>query len=164
MILIKAKINTAILALFSTAAVLMPTVGQAASQDECSIWLCLPGGFPSGCGGAKSAMMKRVKKGKSPLPDFASCAVKSEEGSKMTYDYNNAAAVDERRICKRYTGNSNNSRCAEWVTVPAHYMKGRVCTMNWQTGRRSPDGCTATYKYVDVYIDGVSNGNTYFWR
>ena len=33
----------------------------AASQDECAIWLCLPGGFPQGCGAAHSAMIKRIK-------------------------------------------------------------------------------------------------------
>ena len=47
---------------------------KAASQDECAIWLCLPGGFPDGCGGAKSAMYKRLKKRKPPLPSFGSCA------------------------------------------------------------------------------------------
>lgn len=152
---------------FLVAAGLITPMGaaQAASQDECSIWLCLPGGFPSGCDGAKSAMLKRVKKGKDPLPDFASCAVKTDhDASTMSYDYNNAAAIQERKVCKRYSGNHNNSRCVEWETQPAHYVKGKVCQVNWQTGRRTPEGCTSTYKYVDVYIDGQSAGDTYFWR
>ena len=50
----------------------------AASQDECAIWLCMPGGFPQGCGAAHSAMIKRLKKRKPPLPSFGSC---SEGGS-----------------------------------------------------------------------------------
>ena len=58
------------------AAALLAPPAQAASQDECAIWLCLPGGFPSGCGSAQSAFKKRLKKGKSPLPDWGSCAVK----------------------------------------------------------------------------------------
>ena len=49
-----------LMALFGvTTSMISPSV-QAASEDECAIWLCLPGGFPSGCGGAKSAMLKRL--------------------------------------------------------------------------------------------------------
>ena len=154
-----------LMALFGvTTSMISPSV-RAASEDECAIWLCLPGGFPSGCGGAKSAMLKRVKKGKSPLPDFVSCAVKGDSGgSSMTYDYNYAAAIQEQRVCKRYTGNHNNSRCVEWGIEPAHYQKGKVCTINNQTGSRNPRGCTSTYRYVDVFIDGALAGDTYFWR
>ncbi len=42
----------------------------AASEAECSIWLCLPTGFPSGCEQAKSAFKQRIKKLKSPCPAF----------------------------------------------------------------------------------------------
>lgn len=45
----------------------------AASQNDCAIWLCLPAGFPSGCGGAYSAFKGRVKHGRPPLPNLASC-------------------------------------------------------------------------------------------
>ena len=38
---------------------LIPDASYAASQDECAIWLCLPGGFPEGCGGAYSAFKCR---------------------------------------------------------------------------------------------------------
>ncbi|WP_282610803.1 hypothetical protein [Pelagibius sp. Alg239-R121] len=48
----------------------------AASQDECAIWLCLPGGFPGGCEAAYAAFIKRINhtpKPKPPLPPFSSC-------------------------------------------------------------------------------------------
>ena len=45
----------------------------AASQDACAIWICLPGGFPSGCGGAYSEFKRRIKKGRDPLPKLSSC-------------------------------------------------------------------------------------------
>lgn len=51
---------------------------HAASQNECAIWLCLPSGFPSGCGKAKSAMRKRLRRAKSPLPGWSSCATGSQ--------------------------------------------------------------------------------------
>lgn len=46
---------------------------KASSQDACAIWICLPGGFPSGCAGAYSEFKKRIKKGRDPLPKLSSC-------------------------------------------------------------------------------------------
>jgi len=41
---------------------------QAQSYDmDCKVILCLAGGFPSGCGDAKSYMFKRLRKGKAPF-------------------------------------------------------------------------------------------------
>lgn len=68
------KTLTSIFAAAFVAALLAPPA-KAASQDECAIWICLPGGFPSGCGDAHSAFKKRLKKGKSPLPSWGSCTV-----------------------------------------------------------------------------------------
>ena len=48
-------------------------VATASSQDACAIWICLPGGFPSGCSGAYSEFKKRIKKGRDPLPKLSSC-------------------------------------------------------------------------------------------
>ncbi|MEX0446545.1 hypothetical protein [Xenorhabdus sp. SGI246] len=48
--------------------VLPENEAQAASQDECAIWLFLPAGFGEGCGGAHIAFKKRLRKGKFPLP------------------------------------------------------------------------------------------------
>lgn len=45
---------------FATTSLYAPE--SQASNDDCAIWLCLPTGFPSGCGGAKSAFKKRIKK------------------------------------------------------------------------------------------------------
>ncbi len=58
----------------------------AASQDECAIWLCLPGGFPQGCGAAHSAMIKRIKKKKPPLPSFGSCSEGGSGNYRMGYE------------------------------------------------------------------------------
>lgn len=48
-------------------------VATASTKDACAIWICLPGGFPSGCAGAYSEFKKRIKKGRSPLPKLSSC-------------------------------------------------------------------------------------------
>lgn len=56
-----------------TLCLLSPSPGYSASQDACAIWICLPGGFPSGCSGAYSEFKKRIKKGENPLPRLSSC-------------------------------------------------------------------------------------------
>lgn len=50
-----------------------PSELEAASEAECAIWLCLPGGFPAGCGAAQQAFHFRVKYRLPPLPPLASC-------------------------------------------------------------------------------------------
>ncbi len=58
----------------------------AASQDECAIWLCLPGGFPQGCSAAHSAMVKRIKSRKPPLPAFGACSESGSGSYQMGYE------------------------------------------------------------------------------
>jgi hypothetical protein len=48
---------------------------KAESQAACAIWLCLPGGFPTGCSAAYSEFKYRIKKRKPPLPSLSSCMV-----------------------------------------------------------------------------------------
>lgn len=57
----------------------IPATSQAASKDECAILLCLPQGFPDGCSAAKKAWQKRLRKGKSPMPDLSSCTIESND-------------------------------------------------------------------------------------
>lgn len=80
------KFMSSLQAVALTSAVVVSAV--AASKDEasaqnydidCKVILCLAGGFPSGCGDAKSHMLKRLKRGKSP---FGFCSF----GSGGTYD------------------------------------------------------------------------------
>jgi len=54
---------------------------KAESEAACSIWLCLPGGFPTGCSGAYSEFKHRIKKGRPPLPSLSSCVVGPNGGS-----------------------------------------------------------------------------------
>ena len=71
--------------LVSTSSVLTPV--RAESQDACAIWLCLPAGFPQGCGGAYGEFMHRLKKRRPPLPDLSSCTTgPNGEKSKGRYE------------------------------------------------------------------------------
>lgn len=147
------------------AALVAPSSSFAASQDECAIWLCLPGGFPSGCGAAHSAMVSRIKDGKSPLPSFSSCSVTPPGGSQMTSDYGPAAFIPESRTCLHGEWTRNEGYdCSSWRTNPARYVKGQRCrASNSDSGDMIPKGCTRTSHYAEVYADGEQLGPTYWW-
>ncbi|WP_282611319.1 hypothetical protein [Pelagibius sp. Alg239-R121] len=73
----------------------VPAPIYAASQDECAIWLCLPGGFPGGCEAAHAAFIKRITntpKPEPPLPPFSSCSVDSN----INFDW----GFEKRKRCK----------------------------------------------------------------
>lgn len=149
------------LSLFAVAFV-FTAPAQAASQDECAIWICLPGGFPSGCGAAKSAMKKRIKKFKPPLPSFASCAVNppTGSGSHMSSKHGYAAYIPEHQVC-----NNTWDECHSWEleTVPASYIKGARCELD-NDGYRTPRGCTETYHWAEVFIENELAGPTYYFN
>lgn len=70
----------------------IPTPSYAASEADCAIWLCLPGGFPAGCSAAHNAFKDRIKHGRPPLPDLSSCTTspdgKTSNGKyQMGYEY-----------------------------------------------------------------------------
>ncbi len=158
----KTKLVAVIAALLTTVS---PYTANAASQAECSIWLCLPGGFPAGCGAAYSAMISRVKHFKPPLPAFSSCAVNPPpgSGSHMTFDYGPAALIGEQRTCTGWSmwGGDGGDQCTQWTNVPAHYIKGTICQHN--DNGSEPPGCVATKMYGDVFIEGTPAGPTFYW-
>ena len=138
--------------------VMSPTT-QAASQNECAIWLCLPAGFPSGCGAAHSAMMKRIKKLKPPLPAFSACAVSG--GSNMTYKLSNAAYVPQRTVCADEFPDPE-AGCISTKVIPEHYVKDAYCD-HGEGSSSGPTGCSRNYRYIDIFIEGKLAGETYYW-
>lgn len=138
---------------------------QAASQDECSIWLCLPGGFPGGCGGAYSAMVNRIKNWQSPLPDFGECAVNPPQGSgsHMTYTNTPAAFVPTHQECTQWSSWGDNDQCVAWQTIPAHYVENTTCQIDRDGGGANPPYCTQTVQSISVFVDGKQAGTTFRW-
>jgi len=131
----------------------------AASQDECAIWICLPGGFPAGCAAAHAAMIKRLTKLKPPLPAFGSCAV---GGGNMTSTFRPAALIAERQVCSDYRQMKDIRECIAWKTIPQHYLKGVACRKT--DAGEHPEGCITTYRYVEVFENGKQVGETYFFK
>lgn len=143
----------------------------AASTDECSIWLCLPGGFPTGCSAAHSAMLKRIEHGKSPLPSLSSCGGDDTEETTTT---GVAAYIPEHQICSKYKYSYSHSEettiavCGEYTLIPEQYIKNTTCVIsqnhNTETVTRTPEYCTHTYRYIDTFdSSGNKIGDTYFY-
>lgn len=157
--------------------VLLPTLtlsptAYAASDADCSIWLCLPTGFPSGCGEAKSAFKKRIKKFKPPLPNFSSCLLKgSPQTSTMSAKDGIAAYIPRTQICtkwrtKQVGGDRDRTYCTDYQTIPTQVIKDTPCTIRRKAGEvtyHNPKACTHTIRYVDTFMDGGSYGDTYYF-
>ena len=164
-ILRKTLLTTTLLAVFS----FIPSV-EAASDDDCSIWLCLPMGFPSGCGDAKKAFKKRIKNFKSPLPSLSSCLLKGGDIPKSENDVSSqdgkAAYIPERTICTKYESKRDGGEwrryCVSQEVIPAHAIKDRFCVIDKQNNH-SPAHCSHTIRYVDVYMDGEFYGETHYF-
>ncbi len=172
----KAKHISSIIAIALATVGFLPYPSSAASQDECSIWLCLPGGFPSGCDGAKSSMKKRLKKGKSPMPNIEECVVASpgdNSSEPMRSNYGKAAYIPAHSICKewRITGGggrngSEKRTCVRLENVPAQYVTGTIC-QRYRGSNSSyterPKGCTSTVNWAEVWQGNQQYGETYYW-
>lgn len=150
----------AVLALLS-----LGNAATAASQDECAEWICLPGGFPSGCGGAQSAMNNRIANHQTPLPDFDECSANPPQGSgsHMTYTMGQAAYVPTHTVCPDNGDNGMWWMQQQCHTVQAHYVDGTACSFSDGDMTGTPAGCTGTKQYVKVFSDGNQAGTTYYW-
>lgn len=153
----KACVATALLAVSVTA---MAASGGIRNNrnNECSIWLCLPGGFPGGCESAYSAMVGRITdlaphhvRKYNTLPDFANCVdyesndqqyaqLTSKLGitpTNMTYTETNVAYIPEHKICtgfvtwrECYDGSCETKRkCVTWQTIPESYVENTSCSL-----------------------------------
>lgn len=137
---------------------------RAASEAECAIWLCLPGGFPSGCSAAHSAFKKRIKKGKPPLPDLASCTT-GPDGKGTSGNYQLGYELFE--ACKEgYTLKQNNNNgymatatCEKTQCLYSPYGFGgynkNACDSYTAVRRTQPN-------YVKMWVDGKYIGQYWY--
>ncbi len=142
-------------------AVPLAAPARAASQAECAIWLCLPGGFPAGCGDAHAAMIQRIKNFKPPLPPFGACAV---DGGANTAD------IGYRQGYELFYCNAPwtlGSRGADFESVQICIRKRDDCP-SWQRDERSlkcPDEIMAALRRAKPnWIDFYENGEQFFRR
>lgn len=142
----------------------------AASQDECSIWLCAPGGFPAGCEKAKTAMLKRIKKGKSPLPEFSSCAVKDEttgtNPEDFSFSFDRVIRIREHKQCVKWWWGEREKTCLAYITVPAHDRRGYSCYIDRGKDNEPEriEGCIGSFYRIKVFEKGKQLGETYYFN
>ena len=142
---------------------LVPLAGptRAASQAECAIWLCLPGGFPAGCGSARAAMVQRIKKLKPPLPPFSACAVGGGA---------NTANIGYRQGYELFYCNASwtlGSQGADFESVKICWRKRDDCP-SWRRDELSlkcPDEIIPALRRPEPnWIDFYENGHRFFQR
>ena len=156
--------SAVILALFGGPAA--PSSAFAASQDECAIWICAAGGFPAACSAAKSAMFKRIKKLKPPLPPWSACAIEDETQSNMSSDYGHAAHFPAEIGCRKK--GDGLCRVSNRVELKEKYIDGTSC---WWYRRELTyeqhmeyDRTCKDVRYIKVFLDGSQYGETYYWE
>ncbi|MGM0988565.1 MAG: conjugal transfer protein TraL [Pseudomonadota bacterium] len=155
--------KSAILGAALIASATISSNAQAASEDECAIWICLPGAFPATCEAAKSAMIDRVEDLKPPLPPFSACSADGTDHG-MSSNHGVAAYIPPRRECVRRNHSSNRNECIRWENKPERYVKGTSCQTHPKENTRSPKGCSRTVRYVEVFdANGDQQGDTYYW-
>ncbi|MEH4429132.1 hypothetical protein POY29_25120 [Klebsiella pneumoniae] len=138
------------------------------SQNECAIWLCMPAGFPgSDCKSPHKAMIKRIKKGKSPLPSLSSCMV---DGSASVPGLPNSGSqnikTNEGRAAyyyNRYQCNRENhdGRCIGYKKLPNKIVMDNWCKKEPQKDAYKSD--CKTIRYMEAVIDGKSYGTPLFY-
>ena len=130
--------------------------GRAASQDECAIWLCLPGGFPQGCASAYHEFKKRIEDGKAPLPDLSSCTT-GPESSDGQYElgYERFEACKEGYTLQVSSISQYHALCyAPPCTVENGQIKG-TCDIYETPMRKKPH-------YVKMWVDGQYLGQFFY--
>lgn len=153
---------------------------MAASQQECAIWLCLPGGFgPAACGPAHSAMKERIAPPtpEPPLPPFSEC---SADGGKngLSYARGIAAHVPKQKTCTQWRefGHAGEKRCVAYRAIEEHWEKGKYCMRGYVANywvsynpdhnrrRQSNIRCDQQKRFITIFQHGNQLGNTYFWQ
>lgn len=134
---------------------------NAASQDACAIWICLPGGFPQGCGSAYSEFKKRIKKGRDPLPQLSSCTT-GPNGERVNGHYqlgyerfepcNEGFVLRERQQGYRVV----EGACYRTQCAPSQFRENDHCENYQATLRPKPH-------YVKMWVNGDYLGQ-YFYQ
>lgn len=135
-------------------------IAQASSQDACAIWICLPGGFPSGCGGAYSEFKKRIKKGRDPLPKLSSCTT-GPNGEKVDghyqLGYERFEPCDEGYVLREKQQGYRNTQglCYRTGCAPQQYQENDRCENYQALIRPKPH-------YVKMWVDGEYLGQYFY--
>jgi len=127
---------------------------QAASQAECAIWICMPGGFPSGCSAAYKAFRYRLKHHMSPLPSLSSCTTGPDGvGTDGRYKLGYEAYEDcKKGYSLKQTGDHNHA----YMCFPSDCQpETELCTGYAATPRSQPN-------YIKIWVKGEYLGQYWY--
>lgn len=132
-----------------------PKDSHAASQNACAIWLCLPGGFPSGCGGAYREFKSRIKKGRAPLPRLSSCSSGTSRGRfEMGVEYYHPC--EKGYVLRMDRSSVYYARCYAEACAPAQYEGFTSHCPNQEPQRRQQPN------YIELWVDGDYLGKHFY--
>ncbi len=153
-------------------------------ENECAIWLCLPGGFVSGCENAYSAYIKRItsftSKGArnyTDLPRFDLCVDPNPEGiedynigedSEITYNSGYEVYMPAYNTCTRWkkSKTKESKTCAAVQTTPARTFISDEKYHEYQTIEVGQEEYTTHYAptrhYAEVLVDGAAVGERWY--
>jgi hypothetical protein len=136
-------------------------VAVASSQNACAIWICLPGGFPSGCGAAYSEFKKRIQKGRDPLPRLSSCTT-GPNGEQIDghyqLGYERFEPCDDGYVLKEKEKGYGAPKglCYRSQCAPQQYQENDRCENYQAVIRQKPH-------YVKMWVNGEYLGQ-YFYQ
>lgn len=147
------------LLIFFLVASAVPKESLAASQNECAIWLCLPAGFPGNeCRAPHNEMIKRIKKGKSPLPSFSGCSIDSPQGDSVKTKNSYAAYYYNRMKCTRQ---NRDGDCIGFKQIPNKLVPDGWCKKEPYTEAYRSE--CKSIKYILTIIDGRPWGEPIYY-
>lgn len=136
---------------------------HAESQDACAIWLCLPGGFPTGCTAAYDEFKDRIKQGKPPLPDLSNC-VDGPNGETANGTYQLGRELFEP--CK--TGFAVDQEVLNGLHTAICKPTSQQCSMNTRYRKQEID-CNPynavmrdKTSYIKMWVDGKYLGQFFY--
>lgn len=120
---------------------LFPQAKPAHAYDiDCKIILCLPGGFPSGCGDAYDTFIDRIT-AKPPKPPIGHCPMQQPEDAYLHDEHPDVAEVRDRAIGDEATIRTLRSMKLQYYRSRGMCCSGKECDHEYT--------CTQTY-----FIDG----------
>lgn len=151
----KAKIVCRFLAILLVAVAFLcaaPDRPQAASQAECAIWICLPGGFPSGCSAAYSAFHHRIKRELPPLPALSSCTTGPDGiGTNGRYEL----GYEAFEVCKEGYKSGLIGMCIPSKCGIGQFQPGQGGCLGYEATRKTQP------HYIKIWVKGEYVGQ--FW-
>jgi len=140
---------------------MLPSHSFAESEDACAIWICLPGGFPSGCEGAYREFKDRIKHRKPPLPALSSCTT-GPNGEHVDGRYElgleRFEACEDDYVLREGTGNGGATilgMCYLKRCAPAENQNGNDYCQHYEAVKRLKPN------YIKMWVDGDYLGQ--FW-